>query len=63
MLRTILLAVAVVLVAGSIPASAAKMSRNACRNWCLQNRCMHGAGNQQLCLEHCVPDCVKRHSR
>jgi hypothetical protein len=63
MLGKILFVVAIALAAGSIPASAAKMSEEACRKLCLQNRCGHGAANQQMCMEHCVATCVKRHKR
>ena len=60
MLRTILFVIAIAVTAGSIPASAAKKSEEACRKFCLQNRCTHGSPNQQLCMEHCVPGCMAK---
>jgi hypothetical protein len=59
MLRIILLAGAVILVAASIPAPA--KAATDCQSWCLQNRCAHGAPNQQNCMQQCLRICEKKH--
>ena len=58
MLKSIILAVAISLAAGSIPALA-KSSKGNCTQWCLQNRCGAKSLNQTGCMGNCVPTCKK----
>jgi hypothetical protein len=58
MLRSVLLAVAICLVAGSIPASAQKRScAEACRSRCT------GAGVPMACQNRCMPICEEKRSK
>ena len=57
MLRSTVIAFAISLLSGSVPALAAQ----SCSDWCLQNRCGHGAMNPQRCLQNCVPACEQKH--
>jgi len=56
MLRVILLAVGISLVAVSTPALSQNF-KGSCSDWCLKNKCGHGAMNQPICMKHCVDNC------
>jgi hypothetical protein len=60
MLKLVLSTAVIGLVAGLTP-SIAQTSN--CQNWCLQNRCAHGAPNQTLCMEKCVAFCEKKNKK
>jgi hypothetical protein len=62
MLRAILLAVAISLVAGSIPAFAQNFA-GSCRDLCLKNRCGHGSMNPNVCMYNCVAACKKKNPK
>jgi hypothetical protein len=59
MLRSILLAVAISLVAGSVPALA--QFKGSCNDWCVQNRCAHGALSVPACVSKCTAACKQKH--
>ena len=60
MLRSILFAIALSFVlAGTLPTFAAQ----SCQEWCMQNRCAHGALNQPLCMSRCVPACQEKRGK
>jgi hypothetical protein len=59
MLRSILLAVTISVMAGSIPALA--QFKGSCQDWCLTTRCAHGVFNQPVCMNKCMAACQKKH--
>jgi hypothetical protein len=60
MLRSILLAVTISLLAGSVPAFAQIKS---CNEWCLANRCGVGSMNRNECMRRCVPACQQKNPK
>jgi hypothetical protein len=52
-MKVLLIATTVSFLSGLMPAFAA----HSCQDWCLRNRCAHGAANQTLCMNRCVPAC------
>jgi hypothetical protein len=63
MLRPFLIAVAIALLAGVLPASA--QGGGSCAEWCRANRCTGGlSGNMQpVCMNKCIPACEQKRSK
>ena len=61
MLRALLAALIILLVAQSTPAAA----QSSCAEWCRANRCSGGmqTGNAPGCMTKCVAACQKRTSK
>ena len=59
MLRSIKFAVVISFLWGAVPASAAQ----SCQDWCMANRCGHGALNQIVCMGKCVPACEQKRAK
>ena len=58
-MRSLLVALALSLSNGSMPALAAP----SCQAWCTQNMCAHGGRSVSDCLSKCVPACQQKMSK
>jgi hypothetical protein len=60
MLRPLLLALALGLIAVAIP-NDAQSKTSSCNEWCSQNRCPAGGIGHGGCMNKCVAGCQKKH--